>query len=127
VVDGKMPSTGIEELLKEYSVNVHEDRVLQASDEIPTPVIVQAVANHENPTPIAALFADPTRGTLVPFIFRRARTVDSGAPPMEGGSRYSVTPLMFAVAEYLWAEKELTVNVDAKAAQIKVDPAFRNK
>jgi hypothetical protein len=126
VIGDKIPSTGIEDLLKEYNINVHNDRVLQASSEIPNPLIVEAMASESSQTPIAAMFTDMDRGFIQPFQFRRCRSVDGGNSP-EGGSRYTVATLMYAVSEKLWVEKDMTVNIDVKAKTIQSDPVEAQK
>jgi hypothetical protein len=120
----KWAVTGLEKFVEKFNVKVNEDRVLDADAR--NPAILGAVTNLRSPTPIGPAYWSQ-RG---PFVFRLvdARSVDPLGAGAEAGGRFTTEPLMFAGQPgSIWVEKDLAVDADKLAAQIRQDPALRDK
>src|SRR5581483_3486785 len=73
---GKQVETGLEDLLRQYNVQVGNDRVLSLVEALRSgdPLRLQAQTNPRSSNPIAKAFA-PENARPMPFLFYDARTV----------------------------------------------------
>jgi hypothetical protein len=121
--DGSMVRTGLEGLLREYNVEVGDDRVLDLGLRIPTLLTVEA--NPRSTNPVARAFLRGNRPT--PFLFQDARTVRPGAAnPMAGSSFNAETLLQTSQGADVWAEKDLSASPAVLAAELR-KPANRER
>jgi hypothetical protein len=105
--DGGMVRTGLEGLLREFNVQVGDDRVLDATRRPPNDLAV--VANFNSSNPIAKAFVSGRR--LTPFNFDDARTVTPAPANPMGAAAYSAeTLIQTPPSAWAWSEKDLVAN-----------------
>jgi hypothetical protein len=89
--DGTLVQTGLEGLLDEYGVQVHNNRILTFNNGITVPPLqIFAVVNPENRNPITLSFSRDL------FFFNEARTVDPRPSDPASPRNYSAQSLLLA-------------------------------
>jgi hypothetical protein len=114
--DGGMVHTGLESMLREYSVEVNDDRVLDAGRRDPT--ILQVVPNDESTNPVARAFV-LGRGVVSAFYFEDARSV-TPLPANPRGGAYTAETLLFTGPDtHPWIEKDLSANPSVLGVELR--------
>jgi hypothetical protein len=124
IVGDKIEETGLEPLLLEYGVRLNNDRLLNADDSERDATVVIGVVNPDSTTPMVSSFS--SRGRFVPFKFRLARSVDPAAGAEGPVSRFNVQSFVVGYGP-VWSEKNLTLDAEAKAEQLRKNDAELEK
>src|SRR5207247_2126879 len=102
---GQVLKTGLEDLVKEFGVEVQDKRLLAWTDEDPEQIFVYAPVNPNNPNPIALAFSGTNR-TIWPF--RQPRIVGP-AENVPGGLAVDIL-LRTETDTPVWEESNLTAS-----------------
>jgi hypothetical protein len=120
---GGMKQTGLEDLLRNYQVEVGNDRVLYAEPSFTdgrirsAPELLRVQASYDSTNPVAKTFRDEHRE----FIFDQARTVGKLSEPSAAGP-LTVDELIVTNPEYLpWADRTLTEDTGRLAAALRAN------